>query len=64
MRSKLSPQVKKMWADKTLDLTNIGAGATIFGQFIGNQGFSWLATLVGLIVIVSGYIVSYFLYEE
>lgn len=59
---KVAPQLRKVYADKILDLTNIGAGATLFGQLVSGGTFSWLATSFGLLFLVAGYTASYLLY--
>jgi hypothetical protein len=38
-----------MYAEKVMDLANIGAGALIFGQFLGEAKFNWWATMGGII---------------
>ena len=55
----LNSKVRHIWAEKTFELTNIGAGALIFGQFISERGFSWNLLLLGLLFAVSGYFVSW-----
>ncbi len=57
-------QLKKLWAEKTFDLTNIGAGALLFGQFLSDKRFSWTATVLGLILIIVGYLTSYYLIKK
>lgn len=63
MTIKISPNLRKFYADKTFDLTNIGAGALLFGQFFSEKVISLAATAIGLILIIIGYIASYFLYQ-
>ncbi|MBI5122645.1 hypothetical protein HZA75_02180 [Candidatus Roizmanbacteria bacterium] len=64
MAIKLTAKTRTLWAEKTFDLINIGAGATLFGQFISEKGFSLLSTILGLILVIIGYIISYLLLEE
>jgi hypothetical protein len=64
MKVKISPGLRRAYADKILDLTNIGAGATLFGQFFSERGFSVPVALSGLAILVLGYTVAYFLYER
>lgn len=61
---KINANTKKLWAEKTFELTNIGAGATLFGQFIYDKGFSWTATIIGILLVIVGYIASYFLTKK
>jgi hypothetical protein len=63
MATKISLDLRKFYAEKTFDLTNIGAGALLFGQFLSGGQFSWIAGAVGIALIVSGYVVSYRLYQ-
>ena len=63
MAIKFGPKLRKLYAEKTFDLTNIGAGALLFGQFLSEEGFSWLATGVGLVLVVIGYVTAYSLYQ-
>jgi len=63
MAFKMSRELRKKQAEKIMDLANIGAGALLFGQFIAEQKFSWLTTLVGVAILVGGYAVSYKLHE-
>lgn len=60
---KISPELKKLFADKILDFSNIGAGALLFGQFLSGDKFSWPATVAGLTLIIAGLMISYFLYQ-
>jgi hypothetical protein len=63
MAIRISRDLRIFYADKTFALTNIGAGATLFGQFFSDDGFSWPTTLVGFALIITGYVASYFLYQ-
>lgn len=60
----LNPKIRQVWGEKTFELTNIGAGALLFGQFFSNKGFSLLATLLGILLIVLGYIISFILLRK
>lgn len=53
----LNPKTRQVWAEKTFELTNIGAGALLFGQFFSDKGFSLLPTLLGLLLIILGYVI-------
>ncbi|OGK10709.1 hypothetical protein A2767_04490 [Candidatus Roizmanbacteria bacterium RIFCSPHIGHO2_01_FULL_35_10] len=64
MSIKISPGLRKLYAEKVLELANIGAGATLFSQFLTEKGFSWLSTFVGFGIIIVGYVVSYLLYPK
>ena len=64
MSIKISPELRKLYAEKVLELANIGAGATLFSQFLTDKGFSWLLTAVGFVILIVGYIVSYLLYPR
>lgn len=64
MAVKVSVELKKFYAEKTFDLTNIGAGALLFGQFLSEKGLSWIAIGAGLMLVMVGYIASYLLYQE
>lgn len=55
----ITKEMKVLWAEKTCDLINIGAGATIFGQFVSDSAYSWQLSIFGLFLIVVGYIISY-----
>lgn len=55
----LNPKIRQLWAEKTFELTNIGAGALLFGQFFSEGGFSLLATLLGILLIILGYVISF-----
>lgn len=59
-----SPELRKHYADKILDLANIGVGALVFGQFLSEQPYSWYATFAGLGLIFLGYFVSYLVYPS
>jgi hypothetical protein len=57
--SKMNQDLRKLWAEKTFELTNIGAGALIFGQAFAKKDFSLIIALMGILLIVSGYFLSY-----
>lgn len=44
----LNPKIRQVWADKTFELTNIGAGALLFG----------------LLLIILGYVISFVLLRK
>lgn len=60
----LNPKIRQVWAEKIFELTNIGVGALLFGQFFSDKGFSVLATLLGILLIVLGYIISFVLLRK
>jgi len=64
MYIKVTAGLRKLYAEKVLELANIGAGATLFSQFLTDKGFSWLLTAVGFVILIVGYIVSYLLYPR
>lgn len=64
MHVKVVPGLRKLYAEKLLDLTNIGAGAALFGQFFQEKAFSWIITFTGFILIITGYLMSYLLYPR
>lgn len=54
----LTKETRYLWAEKTFELMNIGAGALLFGQFLSEKGFSVPLTIGGLVLIAFGYIAS------
>ena len=60
----LNSKTRETWADKTFEFTNIGAGALLFGQFLSEQGFSAIATIFGLLLVVLGYLISFVLLRK
>ncbi|OGK24480.1 hypothetical protein A2954_07605 [Candidatus Roizmanbacteria bacterium RIFCSPLOWO2_01_FULL_37_12] len=64
MSIKISPELRKLYAEKVLELANIGAGATVFGQFLSEKVFSWLITIFGFVILIVGYIISYLLLKK
>lgn len=63
MHIQFSRELKKVWADKTFDLSVLGAAATLFGQFYSETQFSLTAVLLGICMIIVGYVISYVLYQ-
>jgi hypothetical protein len=63
MAIRFRPGLRKLYAEKTFELTNIGAGALLFSQFLSDRAFSWLATGVGLVLVGVGYLASYIFYQ-
>jgi hypothetical protein len=55
----VNKETKKLWAEKTMELTNIGAGVLLFGQFVSNTGPKVTAMIAGAIFIALGYLASY-----
>lgn len=55
----MNKDIRKVWAEKTFELTNIGAGVLLFGQLIANTGPKVPVLFAGLGLIVTGYCVSY-----
>jgi hypothetical protein len=45
---RLNREQRRMFADKVLDVANIGVGALIFGQALADHGFSTTLATVGL----------------
>lgn len=60
----LNPKTREVWADKTFEFTNIGAGALLFGQFLSEKGFSVIATIFGLLLVILGYVISFVLLRK
>lgn len=63
MKLKFDYKLRQLWAEKTFDLLNIGAGSMLFGQFLSEKWFSWEATVAGLCLVVLAYISSYVLHR-
>ncbi len=55
---------RKVFAEKIIDLVNIAAGGLIFGQFISGQQFSTLTAIIGLIILIAGYIIAYLILKK
>ena len=60
----LNSKTRQVWAEKIIDLANIAAGALIFGQFISNKQFSPVLGLIGFILVLTGYIISFVLLRK
>ena len=60
----LNSKIRQVWAEKTFEFTNIGAGALLFGQFLSKQGFSVVATIFGLLLVILGYVISFVLLRK
>lgn len=60
----INSKTREIWAEKTFELTNIAAGALIFGQFLSDRRFSFLSAIVGFIFILIGYIASLVLIQK
>lgn len=50
---------RRLYAYKLVDLANIAIGALVFGQILSERGVSFRVTLMGLILFISGYLMSY-----
>lgn len=57
----VSKDTRHLWAEKTFELMNIGAGALIFGQFLGREKLSWTYIMSGILLVIIGYFFSYLL---
>jgi len=60
----INSKIRQLWAEKTFELTNIGAGALIFGQFLSDKGFQVLPTIIGFILVLVGYTASLILLSK
>lgn len=60
----VNQETRKLWAEKTFELTNIGAGALIFGQAFSSEKFSAINALLGVLLIIGGYLASYILLKK
>lgn len=60
----LHSKIRQLWAEKTFDLTNLGAGALLFGQFISGKEFSMILAVAGLVMVIIGYSVSLILLQK
>ena len=60
----LNKKTRELWAEKIVDLSNIGAGALIFGQFLSEKGFSLSSIFLGVIIILIGYTISFALLKK
>jgi hypothetical protein len=61
---KVKKETRNLWAEKTFDLTNIGAGVLIFSQIISEDKPNFLLVFVGFILVAFGYVLSYILLEK
>lgn len=50
----------EFFADKLMDLANMGTAALVFGQILGNQ-IQWAALLLGFSFLIFSAVVSFFL---
>lgn len=60
----MNQETRKIWAEKTFELTNIGAGALIFGQALSGKQFSAFTASIGILLIIFGYVASYILLKK
>lgn len=58
-KAKVSTEFRKRFSEKLMDLGNLAAGAFIFGQFFNENGFSLNFLLIGIVLVVSCYIMSW-----
>lgn len=58
---KLNKQQKSLYAEKLIDLANIAVGGLVFGQSIFSQQFSLKYAIVGLLILMILYLVSFWL---
>ena len=56
----MNKDMRKLWAEKTFEPTNIGAGALIFGQFISGKDLDMWPVIAGFALIAFGYILAIF----
>lgn len=63
MKVKINQELRKLYADKTFDLTNLGASALLVGQFFSKDPVSWEGIVVALVLVIAGYMISYVLYR-
>ena len=61
---KVDKETRRLWAEKTFELINIGAGALLFGRVLSGRGFSPAEALGGLFLVAIGYILSYILLKR
>lgn len=59
----MSPKQKEFYADKAVDLAHLIAAALVIGQFLMEK-FDLGLFIVGFIMFIGLYIVSYFLTKE
>lgn len=58
---KLTDEHRRIFAEKTLDLGFIAAGALIFGQLLAEKPFSWSFAGIGAVILFAVYYLSYVL---
>ena len=54
----INSKTRQLWAEKILDLVNIGAGALIFGQFLSEKDFVPTLIIAGIVLLIIGYVFS------
>jgi hypothetical protein len=50
LRWRLTDSQRQAFGDKFLDLANYAAAAMVFGQFVGDQRFSWRVMAAGVVI--------------
>ncbi len=55
----INKETRKVWAEKTFELTNIGAGVLVFGQLVSGGKPKAELLALGLLLIAIGYYLSY-----
>lgn len=63
MAIQIDREERKIYAEKVLDLANIGTGALLFSQFLTRDEVSWLAAVGGIVILVVGYLISHFIFR-
>lgn len=61
---KIKTDLRKLFADKVLDLTNLGVAATLFNRYLNKKEFSLSDIVISAIILTVGYYVSYLLYSK
>lgn len=61
VRIQLNNEHRRVFAEKTLELVFIAAGALIFGQLLGEKEYSPSLAGVGAIILLVAYSMSYYL---
>jgi hypothetical protein len=64
MTIKIDRELRKIYAEKVLELANIGAGLLLFSQILSEKEFSWQAASGGLVILLGGFLASYFIYKR
>lgn len=62
-RIRVKKEFRARFSEKLLDLGNIAAGAMIFGQFISGNELSVKLIIVGFVLTIVSYIISYIISE-